>query len=339
MLSNNQLNKQSFEGKPLWLSQLADAPPVDWIWYGRIPRGHLSILEGPPGIGKTMLLCDIASKLSRAQPLPDVPESKHCFRMLRTLFLSAEDDPSTLRARVMAAQGELTSIGVLEDLMTFPNHAEALRAMVHDYGIDLVVIDPINSFLASNIDSYRDTDVRRALGPLRDVARLEGAAVVLIRHLIKSGQGPAMNRGIGSIAFTGLARVVLQLVPHVEGYALAWAKGNLSKAPMALPFTIEGEENPKIIWGEPMPGTADDLLSVSTSIAGSNSDHVCAGFIEKLVMEKGPMLTNAIKDLAEHQGWTGGTFKRAQQILKGKGIITFNESGRWMTGFKTPFDS
>ena len=339
MIPNNSPNKHSFEGRPLWLSQLADAPPVDWIWYGRIPRGHLSILEGPPGIGKTMLLCDIASKLSRAQPLPDVPESKRCFRMLRSLFLSAEDDPSTLRARVVAANGELGSIGVLEDLMTFPNHAEALRAMVHDFGIDLVVIDPINSFLASNIDAYRDTDVRRALGPLRDVARLEGAGVVLIRHLIKAGQGPAMNRGIGSIAFTGLARVVLQLVPHGDGYALAWAKGNLSKAPHALPFTIEGEEDPKIIWGEPMPGSADDFLTVNAATTSSNADHQCATFIEKLVLEKGPVLTNAVRDLAEHKGWTGGTFKRAQQILKGKGIGTFNDSGRWMTGFKTPFDS
>lgn len=328
-----------FEGKPVWLSQLIDLPPVEWIWPGRIPRGHLSILEGAPGIGKTMLLCDIASKLSRAMALPDVPEAKRCHRMKRTLFLSAEDDPSTIKGRVLAAGGELTSIGVLEDLMTFPNHAEALRAMVHDYGIDLVVIDPINSFLAASIDAYRDTDVRRALGPLRDVARLQGCGIILIRHLIKSGQGPAMNRGIGSIAFTGLARVVLQLVPHGDGFALAWAKGNLSKAPSALPFTIQGDENPKIVWGEPMAGTADDFLNINATITSSNADQVCAAFIEKLVMENGPMLTNAIRDSAEHQGWTGGTFKRAQQLLKAKGIITFNESGRWMTGFKTPFDS
>lgn len=335
---NKSETLRNFEGRPIWLSQLADAPPVEWLWPGRIPRGHLSILEGPPGKGKTMMLCDIASRLSRAQALPDVPEDKQCFRMKRTLILSAEDDPSTLRARVMAAQGELTSIGVLEDLMTFPNHAEALRNMVHDFGIDLVIVDPINSFLSASIDAYRDTDVRRALAPLRDVARLEGVGVVLIRHLIKSGVGPAMNRGVGSIAFTGLARVVLQLVPHGDGFALAWAKGNLSKAPAALPFTIEGDENPRIIWGEPLAGTADDFLTVNASVTSSNADQVCAAFIEKLVMENGPMLTNAIRDSAEHQGWTGGTFKRAQQIVRSKGIICYQDSSKWFMGYKTPFD-
>lgn len=340
MIPNNASKEHSFEGKPRWLSELANAPPVEWLWYGRIPKGHLTILEGPPGQGKTMLLLDIASRISRAQPLPDVPPEKCSARMQRTLILSAEDDPSTLRCRVIAAGGDCTSIGVVEDLMVFPNHGEVLLNMVLDYHVDLVIVDPINSYLSPAINSHNDQETRRGLHPLREVARLVGCSVVLVRHLNKSNSGPAINRGMGSIAFSGLARTQLQLVPHDSGFALARAKGNLSKPPMALPFTIEGdEESPRIVWGEPMAGTADELLMVNTGVEKTNADELCANFIEKKVIENGAMLSNALRDLASHHGWKGGTYKRAQQLVKNKGITPFQENGQWMMGFKTPFDS
>ena len=305
--------------KPVWLSEIVDAPPVEWIWHQRIPRRHLTILEGAPGKGKGMMLCDIASRLSRAKALPDVPETQRSFRMMRTLFLSQEDDGPIFRARVTAADGELSCIGVLEEPMSFPNDGEVLSDMVHDYGVDLLVVDPINSYLSPKTDSYRDNDVRQALAPLRNIARRENAGVVLIRHLIKSGQGPALSRGIGSIGFTGLARVVLQLVPHGEGFALAWAKGNLSKAPSALPYTIEGDENPRVIWGEPIPGSADDLLSGSTE-TGSPSDRKCAEFIiERLKQSGGNVLSAILEKEGASYGFNIPVLKRAKALLKNEG--------------------
>jgi 5S rRNA maturation endonuclease (ribonuclease M5) len=333
-------DQTNFDRGPIWLSDLADAPPVEWLWYGRIPRGQLTILEGDGGKGKTMLLLDIASRLSRGTPLPDVPEGTSSARPQRTLILSAEDDSATLRCRVLAAGGDCTSICVFEDLMQFPNHGEELQKMVHDCHIDLVIVDPINSYLAASVNSHNDQETRRGLHPLREVARREGAAVVLVRHLTKSSIGPAANRGMGSVAFSAFCRSVLQLVPHGSEYALARAKGNNGKPPKALPFTIDGDDDlPKIIWGEPIHGSADELLSVNAGTVATNAAEACAAFIEKIIVDSGPITSKKMQEMAEKHGWTGGTFKRAQQIVKAKGIFCYQDSNRWMMGFHTPFDS
>jgi excinuclease UvrABC helicase subunit UvrB len=38
--------------------------PVDWIWQRRIARGHVSIIAGAPGAGKTQINLDIAARIS-----------------------------------------------------------------------------------------------------------------------------------------------------------------------------------------------------------------------------------------------------------------------------------
>ena len=64
----------------------------------------------------------------------------------------------------------------------------------------------LSTFLGSGVDSHRDQDVRRALIPLVKTATESGTAVLAVRHLKKGQQSSAMHRGMGSIAFTGLAR-------------------------------------------------------------------------------------------------------------------------------------
>ena len=72
----------------------------------------------------------------------------------------------------------------------------------------MLIVDPVVSAVAG--DSHNNTEVRRALQPLVDLANRIGAAVIGISHFSKGGQGsdPA-SRVIGSIAFTAVARVVL----------------------------------------------------------------------------------------------------------------------------------
>lgn len=61
--------------------------------------------------------------------------------------------------------------------------------------------------LPGDVNSFRDQDVRAALGPLSTFAEEAGVAVVAVRHLNKKTGGPAIYRGGGSIGITGAARV------------------------------------------------------------------------------------------------------------------------------------
>ena len=60
------------EDKPLLVVGM-DAVPikqVEWLWYPYIPFGKVTILQGDPGCGKTMVALDLAAKLSRGECLP-----------------------------------------------------------------------------------------------------------------------------------------------------------------------------------------------------------------------------------------------------------------------------
>ena len=67
----------------------------------------------------------------------------------------------------------------------------------------MIVFDPISAYIGG-----RDSDVRRALTPLRDLAARLGAAVVLITHHRKRGASGTNGkyRVLGSIAYVGVCR-------------------------------------------------------------------------------------------------------------------------------------
>src|SRR5260370_16152088 len=44
---------------------------IDWQWQRRIPLGKITILDGDPGMGKSLLAMNIAAGLSRGRPMPD----------------------------------------------------------------------------------------------------------------------------------------------------------------------------------------------------------------------------------------------------------------------------
>src|SRR5207249_2537482 len=85
--------------------------PLRWLWPGRIPLAKLTLLVGDPGLGKSLLTADAASRVTRGEAFPDgaLCESGS------VIFLSAEDDPAdTIRPRLDAAGADVSRVHVLE---------------------------------------------------------------------------------------------------------------------------------------------------------------------------------------------------------------------------------
>jgi hypothetical protein len=59
------------EQQPLFRSLASITPiKVEWLWRPRIPYGKITIIEGDPDLGKSLITLDLAGRLSTGRPLP-----------------------------------------------------------------------------------------------------------------------------------------------------------------------------------------------------------------------------------------------------------------------------
>lgn len=188
--------------------------PIKWLWRFWLALGKLHILAGAPGQGKTTIALACAATVTTGGRWPDGTSCE----VGNVLIWSGEDDPAdTLLPRLLAAgadkarcyfvsgtriNGEVHSFDPARDMFALEEQAQRIG------GIKLLIVDPVVSAVAG--DSHKNTEVRRALQPLVDLANRLDTAVVGISHFSKGGAGgdPA-SRVVGSIAFTAVARVVL----------------------------------------------------------------------------------------------------------------------------------
>ena len=223
-------------------------------------------------MGKTMVALAIAAAVSDGRPMPKGSAIKSKARPV--LYLTAEDSLSqTVVPRLNSAGADLTRVQVQKvngaDLL-LPTATKDFRALIHQTGSRLVVLDPLNSYLdASKIDVNSDQDVRRALQPLRALAEQDEIAVIGLRHLNKASDKPALHRGAGSIALTAVARSVLLVAKHPEDAGLRVLlsqKCNLIEdgKKQTLGFRIvKGDDGrPYLEWlEEPVEIDAEELLA------------------------------------------------------------------------------
>ena len=252
--------------------------PYRWLWQYWLAMGKLHILAGAPGQGKTTIALAMAATITIGGRWPD---GSRCAAG-NVLIWSGEDDPAdTLVPRLMAAgadrarcffiegarrDGEVVPFDPARDL------GQLLEAIEKIGGISLLVIDPVVSAVTG--DSHKNTEVRRALQPLVDLAAKCDCAVLGITHFAKGGQGtdPA-QRVVGSVAFTAVARVVM-VAAKVKGdeegqdtRILARSKSNIGPDDGGFQYHLEQSEPlpgihaSHIAWGKAVEGTARELLT------------------------------------------------------------------------------
>jgi hypothetical protein len=255
--------------------RLADVSPrkVEWIWPGRIPLGFISLLDGDPGLGKTLILLDMFARVTTGRPMPGTATSRP---PANVLFLSAEDDISrTIRPRFDALGGDATRFFDAESIdlggedrpIALPEDIPLLEQFVVDNQIALIGIDPFSAFLGTDVDTNNDHSVRLVMHRLRQLCERTGVAIVLIRHLNKLVTvSDPMYRGGGSIAIIAAARSAFLIAKdpdNPEKSVFARIKGNLCREPEALSYEIVSTENniPLISWIGTVELEARDLLA------------------------------------------------------------------------------
>ena len=294
---------------------------VEWLWPRRIPKGKITVLDGDPDNGKSVLTTDMAARVTAGLDLPDGAPTE------------AAGANHTIRPRFDAAAGDPTRACLLGDEEPFaiPDDIPHLERAVRQVGATLVVIDPIMAFFSDDVNSNRDQDVRRALTPLKQMAERTGAAVVLVRHLNKTPGGNPLYRGGGRIGIIGAARSGMIVGRHPDNdelRVLAGQKNNLSLAPESLAYRIETADNgaARIVYEGVSEATAGQLLRAP---ADEEEKSALTETKEFLLSElKGrSMLMKAVERNAREAGISPRTLKRTKQAL---GVKSLKESdGSW----------
>lgn len=217
-----------------------------WLWTNTIPFGHVVLVSGAVGAGKSSVMLKLAADASHAKPLPYDNERKpYQARVDRVLgasnplampykcsgvvyYLTSEMHWSqtavpTLRAcganldniYFMRQTGIRTKNGNIRSRpFDLVGDLDKLIRNIIDTKVipDMIMLDPITSFLGQSIDRNTEADVRSVLELMADFCALIGTAFVGVLHQNKS-DSQGVGKMLGSVAFGAVARVVLFLVP------------------------------------------------------------------------------------------------------------------------------
>lgn len=236
-----------------------DAPAVDWLLDGMIPRRHTTMLGGHGGSGKSNLALVISALIAAGKDYGPF-HVEHG----RVLYLSLEDDAhlATFRLRRIAQKyrldwGALTGALDLFDgsdsaaelavegaangvrQLRWTPVMEALEAVAAHY--DLIVID--NSSDAYGGNEIERRQVRAFVRRLNRLARVADAGILLLAHIDKAGarHGSQGDSYSGSTAWHNSVRSRLAILKDDAGRSsLVHEKCNVGPKVEPVPLAWDG---------------------------------------------------------------------------------------------------
>ena len=321
------------DGGRLFLKLLDTTTPrkAKWAWHEKLPLGALSLMAGREGIGKSTVVFDIAAQMSKGKLEGDL------FGQPKGVVIVATEDsweekiaPSLIFAGVDQSRvGYVTSAH--EDWFTdviLPDDLDEIEEMCNQVDAGMLVFDPLTSRLAKDIDTHKDSDVRRGLEPLAGFARKTGVSCIGLIHVNKGGGDP-LNSIMGSKAFTAAARSVLFAAQYEDDtYGLSVVKSNSGPSnKVTLLYQLKVGDIGNDITGVRVAWTGDTNKTMAeitsdnkTKDKGLTRGEEAAEWL-RTYLANGPMLSSQIKTDGQAAGFNDGNLATARGKL---GVLTKN---------------
>lgn len=314
---------------------------VQWLMPGYLVKGVLHCVAGYGGEGKSSVLSAMIAGVTRGvdwingEPLPDGPSD--------VMIITEEPVDYQTLPRLALAGADMERVFGIEGVQreddevapwSLADHLEETRSLLAKHPkIRFLVIDPIGSYMASRkreINTWKDSDVREVLTPWQRLAEETGVVVLYIAHNAKGKSDRAMNKVMGSAAFTTVTRLTYTVIKPTESglaeFGLGgWEEGedgpekpedDLSGFRVLLPTKtnigpeakpvvvrmqhIEGEDNPQVKVVAQLPrGSAENLIEQLTSPKSDKreeQDHPLQDRILELVKEQPGLSKTAISE-------------------------------------------
>lgn len=307
---------------------------TEWLWPGWLPVGAFVLLNGRQGDGKGTIASSLIGALTTGSPLPD----GHRAEPATCAVLSLEDDVErTVVPRLLAAGADLARVHILdgvdaidEDGLPFrrpwkmPTDLAALEEFIRESSVRLLVLDPV-AYMIGGADGNAYSEVGAILTALRRVAEVTGCTIIGVRHLRKSSASDARDAGIGSVAWTAVARVefIVGRDPQDESgrlRVLAQSKNNLSEEAGSIAYTIDPDEefDVGVIRWAGTSNVAARHLTAENDGPDALADRIEARELLRVLLAGGPVPAKSIIANARDAGIGERTLRKAKNDLKVK---------------------
>lgn len=297
---------------------------IDWLWKPYLAKGELTILEGDPGLGKSYLAQMIGIAICDGVILPAPKMGKAVTG--KVAYFDIENSAGSVTKKRLKSNGCKRMSNFYQEVEPFSVDDEPTLDRVYD-AIErlrptLVVFDTVNTYIGG-ADTHNSAETQQAFRRFLDIARRFKCAVLVLRHLTKSSKEKALYRGQGSIAFAGLARIVLTMGvmpddPNTR--VVAVSKVNVTRPPKALTFTIEevpdsvSEQDRSVFrWGGFIDISADEIISAPIMVKDEELEDTVEWLKETLLDE--PKTFKQLIRMAEPRSISTRLITRAAQEL------------------------
>ncbi len=298
---------------------------VKWLWPPYVPLGKLTIVQGDPGEGKTTLVLAVIASLTRGEPLPECAEAAP---PMTVIYQTAEDGlADTIKPRLEAMGADCSRVFVIdESRKELSMLDERLEKAVHETGARLVVLDPMQAYLGSDVDMHRANEIRPILKRVSAMAEQNNCAVILVGHMNKAQGLKAGYRGLGSIDFRAAARSVLLVGrtkdnPSVR--VMAQDKNSLAPEGRSMSFAL-GEDGFR--WLGCVDATVDDVLCGMARAESKTAQMESA--LRELLEDGDGIPSDELAAYAESLGISERTLKIAKRNV---GVASERRGGKWFS--------
>lgn len=294
---------------------------VEWLWYPYIPYGKITILQSDPGTGKTTLMLQLAAWLSKGEALPLAEKES---TPINIIYQTAEDGlEDTIKPRLLKSGADCSKILVIDESEgELSMNDERIEEAINKTGAKLVILDPIQAYVGSNVDLNRANEIRPVLKQLGVVAEKYNCAIVLIGHMNKSSNSKSTYRGLGSIDFQATARSVLivgRLKDKPSIRIIGHDKSSLAQEGKPMAFEIDEQG---FRWIGEYDISMEDILSGT----GTESKMKLAENFLKDILKDGEKLQ---ADVLSKSNLMGISKRVLDEAKKSIGVISIKKGKAW----------
>lgn len=297
--------------------------PVEWLWYPYIPFGKITVIQGDPGEGKSTVALNLVSRLTRGTPMPDgYPVSEPC----TAIYQCAEDGMAdTIKPRLVQAGADCEKVAyIIDDDIMLTLEDGRIESSIRETGARVLIVDPLQAFIPSDIDMQNATKMRSILRKLATTAERTRCAIILIGHMNKDSSAKNLYRGLGSIDIAAISRSVLMIARDAERPELRYmypVKSSLAPEGSAIAFSFQAGGG--IVWQGQYE--LDPLaLHNGTTFKTTKQDKARAELLR--ILEHGARPAKEIFDALAGIGVGSRTVEKVKQEMQ---IVTYRSGKRW----------